>query len=136
MIGFFSQNYMLLVLASFINNTTVVYDDDYKWLTYNNGVSLIILVSVFVVPATLLILTFVYFNDFKDHTSSTSKKWGFHMINIRMQRDLKNETSVSKYALNYHKLSKPMAIICGFWDYPRQLILCATLVHLRDTPWL
>ncbi len=110
---------MLLVLASFINNTAVVYDDKYKWLTYNNGVSLIILISVFAVPAILFIMSFVYFEDFKDLKSSTSKKWGFHMIRIRMQRDLTYETSVSKYALNYHKLSKPVAIICGFWDYPR-----------------
>jgi len=95
--GFFSQNYMLIVLAVFLNNTTVEYDHKYKWLTYNNGVSWVMNVLIYAVPVLLLILTIIYFEDLKDPESSSSKKWGCHMEEIRMQRDLDNGSEIAVF---------------------------------------
>lgn len=109
---------MLLSIASLINHSKTEYIG-YKWLTFNNLVSLIILVSLFAVPILLFILSFIYFEDFKKSDSARSKHWGFHLQGIRIQRDLTHELSVVKHALNDHKLTKTEAIISAFFAYPR-----------------
>jgi hypothetical protein len=109
---------MLLAIASLINHSQTDYTG-YHWLTFNNLVSLFILLSLFAVPILLFILSFIYFEDLKIKDSAKNKRWGFHLKTIRMHRDMRDEVSVVRHALNHHKLSKFEAIIAGFFTYPR-----------------
>lgn len=91
--------------------------------------SLIGLASVFVMPILLVVLTYLNYDKLKDKHSIEMKKWGIHMQSIRMERLLTNEKSVVTHALNSHKLSKFSAILAGHICYPRQLVVCLTLVY-------
>ena len=109
---------MLLAIASLINHSQTDYNG-YHWLTFNNLVSLCILLSLFAVPILLFSLTFINFEEFKIKDSTKNKRWGYHLQGIRIQRDMSEEVSVVRYALNDHKLSKLEAILAAFFDYPR-----------------